>query len=69
MLWTANNKDLEQIKILPLSGILIREGKAKEFVAALEREDLATSVGWLDKLKKRHNIVQMLMSGESASAV
>lgn len=54
-------------KNLPLSGTLIRE-KAKEFAVALGREDFSASVGWLDKFKKRHNIVQMSVCGESASA-
>lgn len=58
---TARNKNL------PLSGTLIRE-KAKEFAVALGRDDFSASVGWLDKFKKRHNIVQKSLCGESASA-
>lgn len=54
-------------KNLPLSGVLIRE-KALEYAAALGHEDFSASVGWLDKFKKRHNIAQMSVCGESASA-
>lgn len=54
-------------KNVPLSGTLIRE-KAKEFAVALGRDDFSASVGWLDKFKKRHNITEMSMCGESASA-
>lgn len=54
-------------KNIPLSGSLIRE-KAKEFAAALGREEFSASIGWLDKFKSRHNIVQMSLCGESGSA-
>lgn len=58
---TARNKNI------PLSGTLIRD-KAKEFAVALERDNFSASVGWLDKFKKRHNIVQISLCGESAFA-
>jgi hypothetical protein len=61
--WVTTARD----KNIPLSGTLIRE-KAKEFAAALGREDFLASVGWLDKFKKRHGIVQKSVCGESASA-
>ncbi|XP_049316861.1 tigger transposable element-derived protein 4-like, partial [Bactrocera dorsalis] len=74
---TCVNNDVDQAilkwvttareKNLPLSGTLIRE-KAKEFAVALGRENFSASVGWLDKFKKRHNIAQMSICGESASA-
>lgn len=51
-------------KNLPLSGIIIRE-KAKEFANALGHDDFLSSVGWLDKFKKRHSIVQKTICGES----
>lgn len=51
---------------IPLSGTIIRE-KAKEFAEALGHEDFSCSVGWLDKFKKRHNIVQKSICGESAA--
>lgn len=54
-------------KNLPLSGIIIRE-KAKEFANALGHDDFLSSVGWLDKFKKRHSIVQKTICGESGGA-
>lgn len=53
-------------KNVPLSGAIIRE-KALEFASVLGHKDFASSVGWLDKFKKRHNIVQKAVCGESAA--
>lgn len=60
--WVTTARD----KNLPISGTLIRE-KAREFADALGHEDFSASIGWLDKFKKRHNIVQKAICGESAA--
>lgn len=53
-------------KCLPLSGPIIKE-KALVFAAALGHHDFQASNGWMDKFKKRHNIIQKVISGECAS--
>lgn len=52
---------------LPLSGPILRE-KAKQFAEALGHGEFEASVGWLEKFKKRHGIVQKTLCGESAAA-
>lgn len=52
-------------KNVPMSGPLVRE-KALYFAESLGHTDFIASVGWLDKFKKRHNIIQKVMCGESA---
>ena len=51
-------------KNVPISGPLIRE-KALYFAESLGHKDFIASVGWLDKFKKRHSIIQKIMKGES----
>ena len=51
---------------LPISGPIVRD-KALFFAEALGHKDFMASIGWLDKFKKRHNITQKVMSGESAA--
>ncbi|XP_017475638.1 PREDICTED: tigger transposable element-derived protein 4-like [Rhagoletis zephyria] len=53
-------------KNIPLSGPLIRE-KAVEFAESLGYSDFVASAGWLDKFKRRHNIVGKVVCGESGS--
>lgn len=53
-------------KNIPLSGPLIRE-KAVEFAESLGHSDFVASAGWLDKFKRRHNIVGKVVCGESGS--
>lgn len=48
---------------LPLSGPIIRE-KAQGFAIRFGHTDFSASVGWLDKFKQRHNIVQKVVCGE-----
>lgn len=52
-------------KNLAISGPLIRE-KALFFAESLGYQNFVASVGWLDKFKRRHNIMQKVMCGESA---
>jgi hypothetical protein len=73
---TCVYEDLDQVmlkwvttareKNLPLTGTIIRE-YAQEFADALGHQDFLASVGWLDKFKKRHNIVGKTICGESAA--
>ena len=51
-------------KNVPISGPLICE-KALYFAESLGHKDFIASVAWLDKFKKRHSIIQKIMSGES----
>jgi len=52
-------------KNVPISGPLNPENDLY-FAESLGHKDFITSVGWLDKFKKRHSIIQKLMSGEIA---
>lgn len=51
---------------VPVSGALIKE-KALWFAAQLKINDFKASDGWLDKFKKRHQIIFRKLAGESAS--
>ena len=55
-------------KRLPLAGTLIKR-KAIQFAAALGHHDFQANNGWIDKFKKRHHIVQKVISGGSASVI
>lgn len=51
-------------KNMPVPGPLIKE-KAMEYAERLGHEAFQASSGWLDKFKKRHEIVEKVISGES----
>ena len=48
-----------------LSGVILRQ-KAEEFAKALGYNDFRASSGWLEKFKRRHDIVFRKICGESA---
>ena len=52
-------------KNIPISGPLLKE-KALYFSKELKTDNFTASDGWLDCLKKRHNINHRTISGESA---
>src|ERR1044072_1514935 len=52
-------------KNIPISGPLIKE-KSLEYAKYLGHPEFQASTGWLDKFKKRHGIIQKVISGESA---
>lgn len=51
---------------LPISGPILLE-KAKEFAEKLGIQDFKGSIGWLDKWKRRHDVVFRVVSGEAAA--
>ena len=52
-------------KNIPISGPIL-QSKALQFAEELDVEDFRASNGWLDAWKKRYNIKQFKISGESA---
>jgi len=61
--WLQRARELN----LSISGPLIQEA-ARDFAEKLGKTTFATSNGWLDCFKQRHQIVHKLLSGESVSA-
>ncbi|XP_041471253.1 tigger transposable element-derived protein 4-like [Lytechinus variegatus] len=51
-------------RLLPVSGSLLQE-KARQIAVELQLEDFKASNGWLEALRRRHNIVFGKMIGES----
>ena len=51
---------------VPIGGYIIRE-KALDFAKGLNITDFKASGGWLDRSKKRHNVVFRAISGEERS--
>lgn len=54
-------------KNVPINGPLMLE-KAKQLALELGHEDFDPDRNWLDRLKKRHNIKKLTVSGEKAAA-
>ena len=63
MMWFTEIRDNHNV---PISGNLLKT-KAKHFATQLGIGDFTASNGWLDRFKKRNNIVYKSISGESAS--
>lgn len=53
-------------KNIPVGGVMLKE-KAKSFAISLGIQNFSGSEGWLEKFKKRHNLVFRKICGESAS--
>lgn len=51
---------------LPINGTLMRE-KARVIASRLDIQDFTASNGWIDRFKKRHNVVYKAICGESKS--
>ncbi|XP_042911244.1 tigger transposable element-derived protein 6 [Parasteatoda tepidariorum] len=51
---------------VPVNGTILRE-KAQEIADRLGLKDFTASNAWIDRMKKRHNLVYRSLSGESSS--
>ena len=63
MLWFTEIRNNHNV---PISGNLLKS-KAKDFASKLGIKDFTASNGWLDRFKKRNNLIYKTISGESAA--